>query len=67
MIEKIIINQFVAIIELLVIYELSKRFRFGDIAKKSIGVITVVLYLIFSAVATVFINNPIMLYLQDET
>ena len=61
MIEKIIINQFVAIIELLVIYELSKRFRFGDIAKKSIGVITVVLYLIFSAVATVFINNPIML------
>ena len=61
MIEKFLINLFVAIIELLVIFEMSRRFRCENKCNIIVALISATLYMIFSVMATLYINQPIIM------
>ena len=61
MISKILINLFVAAIEILVIFEMAKRFRVNNKTNYIISCVSLIVYMIFSVVATLYIDNSIIM------
>lgn len=67
MIEKVIVNLFVAIIEVICVKMLAKRFRIDKESYfKEVGIVFILLYLIFSVIATISIQNNLLVIIINS-
>ena len=60
MIEKILINLFVAVVEIIAFNELCRRFRKQDGFNKYIAVVCVAVYMAMSVIITIYLNHSII-------
>ena len=65
MIDKILINLFTAVIELIVVIELYTRFNMNKKCNYKIALPSIVLYLVFSVIATYYISEPFIMLLAN--
>ena len=61
MVGKVLIHLFAAILELFTVFELSKRFRENKKGNYIVLVLSIIIYLTFSIVATMYIKNAIIM------